>query len=321
MKLGIAGSGMIVQELLTFISKVKGIEVTAIFGRAESVEKLERLKHENHIQKIYHDYDAMCGDDGIDTIYVALPNHLHYFYVKQALLKEKNVICEKPFTSDEKELNELIRIADEKELFLLEAITNQYQSVYGEVKKQLDQIGDVKIVECNYSQYSSRYDRFKQGEVLPVFDYKQSGGALMDINIYNIHIAAGLFGKPRAVFYFPNIERNVDTSGILILEYPCFKCVCIGAKDSQADSFVSIQGDKGWIKIHGATNNCQSATVSVTGESEKKCGNEQSVHRMYEEFVSFEAIIRNQDTETSKAMLEHSRIVMQIVDEAKRAEL
>lgn len=61
-------------------------------------------------------------------------------------------------------------IAKERKLILLEAITNQYLSNMTFIKEHLDQLGDIKIVECNYSQYSSRYDAFKQGDIAPAFD-------------------------------------------------------------------------------------------------------------------------------------------------------
>ena len=83
MKLGIIGSGMIVYDLLTFIDIIDEIELTAILGRKESQEKIETLINKHHIKKAYYDYDELLNDDEIDTIYVALPNHLHYEYTKK----------------------------------------------------------------------------------------------------------------------------------------------------------------------------------------------------------------------------------------------
>ena len=98
---------------------------------------------------------------------------------------------------------------------------------YNKIKELLPELGDIKIVVSNFSQYSSRYDAFKSGTILPAFDYTKAGGSLMDLNIYNIHFIVGLFGEPKDVHYFPNIEHNIDTSGILILEYDNFKCVSL----------------------------------------------------------------------------------------------
>ncbi|MGI6510611.1 MAG: hypothetical protein ACOX1L_08585 [Erysipelotrichaceae bacterium] len=72
----------------------------------------------------------------------------------------------------------LEKIAKERKLIILEAISNQHNPNYHKIKELLPTIGDVKIVVLNYTQYSSRYDAFKEGVILPAFDYRKSGGAL-----------------------------------------------------------------------------------------------------------------------------------------------
>ena len=91
---------------------------------------------------------------------------------------------------------------------MIEAITNQYLENFKVIKDSLSEIGDIKIVNINYSQYSSRYDAFKQGEIAPAFNPKMGGGALRDLNIYNIHLLVGLFGNPNRVEYLPNVEEE-----------------------------------------------------------------------------------------------------------------
>ncbi len=188
MKLGIVGSGMIVGDLLSFIHDIKDIQLIHISGTRRSEEKLKQLKEEHDFLRYSTDYQNLLDDQEVDTIYVALPNHLHYEYAKRALLANKHVILEKPLTSTYEEAKELQELAILKKLFLWEAITNQYLPNYLKIKELLPELGNIKIVECNYSQYSSRYDAFKEGNILPAFDYKKSGGALMDLNIYNIHL-------------------------------------------------------------------------------------------------------------------------------------
>ena len=94
-------------------------------------------------------------------------------------------------TSTIEEAKELKKLAIQNHLFLWEAITNQYLPNFYKIKSLLNELGHIKIVECNYSQYSSRYNAFKEGMILPDFDYTKSCGALMDLNIYNIHFVFG----------------------------------------------------------------------------------------------------------------------------------
>ncbi|CAI3253675.1 Gfo/Idh/MocA family protein [Enterococcus cecorum] len=315
MKLAVLGTGKIVQEFLPMIQQVTDVELVALLSTPRSLDKAKEMQVQYHIQEVYTDYETLLGNATIDTVYVALPNHLHYQYTKAALLQGKNVICEKPFTLNAQQLQELIQIATEKRLILLEAITNQYLNNFLQIKKDLAQLGKIKIVECNYSQYSSRYDAFKEGKILPAFDPQKGGGALMDINIYNIHFVVGLFGKPEKVQYLANIERDIDTSGILVLDYGAFKAVCIGAKDSTAQIRSVIQGTDGSIEVLGATNEMPRYERRSKTEIEAVNANLDK-HRMYQEFEKFTEVIDQKDLAFALEQLNHSLTVMQVVDQA-----
>lgn len=315
MKLAVLGTGKIVQEFLPMIQQVTDVELVALLSTPRSLDKAKEMQAQYHIQEVYTDYETLLGNATIDTVYVALPNHLHYQYTKAALLQGKNVICEKPFTLNAQQLQELIQIATEKRLILLEAITNQYLNNFLQIKKDLAQLGKIKIVECNYSQYSSRYDAFKEGKILPAFDPQKGGGALMDINIYNIHFIVGLFGKPEKVQYLANIERDIDTSGILVLDYGAFKAVCIGAKDSTAQIRSVIQGTDGSIEVLGATNEMPRYERRSKTEIEAVNVNLDK-HRMYQEFEKFTEVIDQKDLAFALEQLNHSLTVMQVVDQA-----
>jgi len=315
MKLAVLGTGKIVQEFLPMIQQVTDVELVALLSTPRSLDKAKEMQAQYQVQEVYTDYETLLGNATIDTVYVALPNHLHYQYTKAALLQGKNVICEKPFTLNAQQVPELIQIATEMRLILLEAITNQYLNNVLQIKKDLAQLGKIKIVECNYSQYSSRYDAFKEGKILPAFDPQKGGGALMDINIYNIHFVVGLFGKPEKVQYLANIERDIDTSGILVLDYGAFKAVCIGAKDSTAQIRSVIQGTDGSIEVLGATNEMPRYERRSKTEIEAVNVNLDK-HRMYQEFEKFTEVIVQKDLAFALEQLNHSLTVMQVVDQA-----
>jgi predicted dehydrogenase len=187
---------------------------------------------------------------------------------------------------------------------------------YQGIKEASQKIGALKIIECNYSQYSSRYDAFKEGTILPAFDPKKGGGALMDINIYNIHLVVGLLGKPKDVRYLANIERDIDTSGMLLLDYGDVKVVCIGAKDSQATIRSTIQGTEGSVVVNGPTNTLDSYTTEKLSGEKETFDHKDHPHRMFDEFKLFSQVIDKNDQAFVKKQLEHSKIVMAIVEAA-----
>lgn len=315
MKLGIIGSGMIVKDFLSFAHELTEIKLEAITAR--NIENLKELQSKYNIKNIYTDIDLCLKNKEIDTIYVAVPNNLHYSVSKKALEAGKNVICEKPFTLKYDEAVELFEIAEAKGLILIEAITNQYQKNYLDIKENLDNIGEIRLVECNFSQLSSRYEAFKNGILAPVFDKSKGGGVLGDLNIYNIHFVVGLFGKPNKVHYSPNIVNDVDTSGILLLEYASFKVVCIAAKDTFNNSYVNIQGDQGIIKVIGPTNEVPNYSIQTKDNFIDENKNIHS-HRMFAEFKKFVEVINNKDFNFMNDQKEHTLNVMYIYEEAKK---
>lgn len=116
----------------------------------------------------------MLSDTNVDTVYVAVPNSLHYLIAKQALEAGKNVICEKPFVSTTTEARELKKIADEHGVIIVEAITNIHLGNFKHIKADIAKIAPVHILSLNYTQYSSRYDDFLKGKIAPVFDPKKT---------------------------------------------------------------------------------------------------------------------------------------------------
>ena len=319
MKLGIVGRGMIVRDLLSFIHNIQEIEIVHISGTKRSEETVKDMCQKHHIQRWSSDYEELLNDENVEVIYVAVPNHIHYEYAKRALEANKHVILEKPFTTTYEESLELKQLAIDKHLFLWEAITNQYLPNYELMKDLIKQIGDIKIINCNYSQYSSRYDAFKEGIILPAFDVTKAGGALMDLNIYNIHFMAGIFGKPQNIEYYPNIKHNIDTSGILILEYEDFKCVCIGAKDCGAPLNNTIQGDKGSIVVKTPLSMISEIELTLNKQETVIYNiNNTEVHRMHDEFKEMEIMYREKDYEQCYRRLEESMLVSEIQTIARR---
>ena len=316
MKLALLGTGMIVKEVLPVLQEIDGIELVGILSTPRSLATAQDLASQYGMTLATSSLDDILASDAIDTVYVGTPNHAHYDYAKAALEAGKHVICEKPFTLKLLEFEELAALANEKNLMLLEAITNQYLNNFHYLKENLSQIGDVKIVTCNYSQYSSRYDAFKRGEIAPAFNPEMGGGALRDLNIYNIHLLVGLFGKPVKVFYLPNMERGVDTSGMLVMDYGTFKAVAIGAKDCSSEIKSTIQGDKGSLAILGPTNTLPQISLALNGQDVQIQNLNTPHHRMQAEFVAFERVLREKDFAARDQALAHSRQVMEVLEAA-----
>ncbi|RAT14966.1 NAD(P)-dependent oxidoreductase [Lonsdalea populi] len=316
MKLGILGTGMIVKDLLSTVHKLP-FSGLAILGTPQTEEETRELAARYHIDDTYFDYQAMLDSD-VDTIYVALPNHLHFPFASQALQKGKHVIIEKPITTSVEELNTLKNLATRQNVIMLEAMNIHYLPAYLSLQSQLSRIGKIKLVTLNYSQYSSRYDDFMAGIVHPAFDVKKGGGALMDINVYNLHFVAGLFGEPQAVNYFANMHNNIDTSGMMVLDYGDFKCVCIGAKDCKAPTTSLIQGDKGNMQITLPVNQMTGFEMALNNGDSAQFAFDRREHRLLYEFLAFIRIIDTLDYQTAARQLDVSTLAAQMIETGKK---
>lgn len=315
MKVGIVGNGMIVPIAIEAMLRAE-IEVTALWCLNGS--KGKPIVEKYHIQNQYTDYQVFLGDDSFDTVYIGLTNTLHYQYAKDAILAGKHVIVEKPFTVSVTEAKELQALALKYGCMLFEAILSRYSQNYEHLREELPKIGNIKLIQANFSKYSSRYDKFRKGIMTPTFDKACGGGALMDLNVYNIHFVVGLFGMPKKVQYYPNLaENSVDTSGILIMEYPDFQAVCTAAKDSSSDPFVIIQGEEGTIvyperpgyvrygERHDRLTNLTEEIDVVVEEDPMK-----------NEFLYMQEIIDTKNTEQMNAWLEKSIATVAVLEQA-----
>ena len=317
MKLGIVGNGGIVVSALESL-KNTDIEVKALWCR--NAEKGRPLTEKYGIPALYDNYAEFLENREFDTVYIGLINSLHYEYARGALQAGKHVICEKPLTVTLQEAKELAMIAMDREVMLFEAIMSRYSANFEALRTQVRKAGDIRLILSDYSQYSRRYDAYLEGKVLPAFDPKLAGGALMDINVYNIHLVTGLFGKPDSVQYYPNTGFNgVDTSGILILDYGTFKAVCTGAKDCSGHSGTQIQGTEGYISIDSRPGHVRNVTfVPRTGEAEKLDGTEEP-NPMETEFRKIRDVIDAGDVHTARLWIQQSLTIMSVIEQARKS--
>lgn len=321
MNLGIAGSGGIVSEALTALEPVESVQAKAIWVRPHSQPKGQALAQDYDIPALYTDYEAFLQQADIDTVYIGLVNSAHYEYTRKALLFGKNVIVEKPFASNLREVRELVELAQEKNLFLWEAVSLLHMPNFAKLQELLPQLGTIRMVQANYSQYSSRYDKYLSGTVLPAFDPQLSGGALYDINIYNLNLIVGLFGSPKSVSYHPTKGFNgIDTSGVAILAYDGFQSVAVGAKDSASPSGCLIQGEKGYIQVDAAPNELTRIVLChrMDGRKEEYALNRYS-HRLSHEFAHFAAMLADNDLTLRDHYLTISLQVAEVAEKARHS--
>ena len=309
MKVSIIGTGMITKLVLPHLAEW-GWDPVAISATPPHFAQAEELCAAFG-GRPYGNYEAMLEEVPADAVYVAIPNFLHERAASAALRAGQNVICEKPLCSNFSEAQGLAREARERGLLLFDHLPN-----YAKLREWLPRVGDVKTVICNYAQYSSRYDAFRRGEVLPAFDPAKSGGALMDLGLYNLHWLTGLFGEPVPVEYHANVERGIDTSGIVELDYGSFKATSVACKDCAGPAFYCIQGTEGYLLQTSPANHCGAVTLHLNDGTEECFDGDPEV--IWEsEFRDFARIISERDMAEAERLMEVSLAVSSIQTQAR----
>lgn len=315
-KLGTIGTGFIVNNILNGVKATEGISLEAVYSRTEG--KGRALADQYGAKKVYTELEALLSDEEVDFVYVASPNSLHYEQAKAALLHGKNVICEKPMCPQKAQVMELITLAEERGLVLVDATPTAFLPNLNVIKEKLPEIGRIRLVMSSYSQYSSRYDKLLAGEVPNVFSPEFAGGCLQDINYYNVYLNVALFGKPEKAVYYPNVcSTGVDTSGIAILQYPDFVSECAGAKDTWGDNHVQIQGERGYLYIEGGPQGLTNVHL-CTKDKEVSCTMQKDSDRWVSEIQNMTKALLQEDTETFRRGLAVTADVIEVMEKMRR---
>ena len=182
LKWGILGPGNIARDFAQALNRVNG-EVYAVASRNK--ERAEKFARENNVKKAYGSYDEIIKDKDIDVVYIATPHSNHYEYIIKSLNNNKHVLCEKAITVNERELEEALKIAREKNLILEEAMTLFHMPLYEKVIKKINKedLGKVNMVQVSFGSFKE-YDENNR-----FFNLDLAGGALLDIGTYALSFA------------------------------------------------------------------------------------------------------------------------------------
>lgn len=189
-KWGILGAGRIARKFAGDLKYAGGCELIAVGSRSK--KSADEFNNEFPIKYAHDSYEALVKNPEVDVIYIATPHNLHYENTLLCLQHTKAVLCEKPFAMNRGQAAEMIRIAKEKKVFLMEALWTKFHPHYIKMQEMVGQglLGEIKSVLVNFG--------FKPTHPVParLFDQALGGGTLMDIGIYNVFIAMSVLGKP-----------------------------------------------------------------------------------------------------------------------------
>ncbi len=246
-KIGIIGTNFISDDFCNAAVKVPGAVLRAVYSR--KVETGAAFAERHSIPEVFTDYKKFLSSD-IDAVYVASPNFIHCSQTIMALEHKKHVLCEKVMAVNEAEVRSMIDCARRNQVVLLEAMRPDFDPAFDIVEQNLNRIGRLRRATFEFCQYSSRYDKFREGIVMNAFDPTLGNAAVMDIGVYCIHSLVRLFGMPQEIQAFSTkLSNDFDGSGIVLMKYETMIAEAVYSKISVSVNPSVIQGEDGSILI------------------------------------------------------------------------
>lgn len=314
-RFGIIGTNAITHRFLSGAGEVRDFELTAVYSR--SLDKAREFSEKYGVKNTFTNLEEMAKSDLIDAVYIASPNALHSSQAILFLKHKKHVLSEKAFASNAKEANEMVETAKANGVLLMEAMKTTTLPNFKAVQENIHKIGKVRRYFGSYCQYSSRYDKYKEGIVLNAFNPELSNGALMDIGVYCIHPMVTLFGRPKEVKANAlMLESGVDGEGAVLFKYEDMDAVVMYSKICDSYLPSEIQGEKGSIIIE-KINSFNSIKIKFKNGQEENLSLHQHEDDMCYELQEFINLIKEEKTQSEINNFNTSITVMEIMDEVR----
>ncbi len=313
-KFGIIGTGKIVDNFLEAALTHEEFELVAVYSR--DIKKAEEFGSKYGATKFFDNLDVFASSKDIDAVYIASPNSLHASQAILCLENKKHVLCEKPMASNKIEVKSMIDTAEKNGVLLMEAMRITVLPNFLKVKENLHKIGKIRRYFASYCQYSSRYDKYKEGIVLNAFKRELSNGALMDIGVYCIHPMIALFGKPNGVVSEAILlESGVDGQGTAMFSYEGASGVIMYSKISDSKLPLEIQGEEGTIIIDNIL--FKNVKIVYRDGREEVISIKQRENDMYYELDEFISVLNKNETESMKNSYKNSLRAIEVMDKIR----
>ncbi|HWT76842.1 MAG TPA: Gfo/Idh/MocA family oxidoreductase [Mobilitalea sp.] len=245
-KWGIIGAGRISSTFATALNSLENVKLMAVASR--DINKSKDFAQRFHFEKAYGSYEELVNDPEIDVVYIGTPHTEHKENAALCLKNGKAVLCEKPFTLNEKESEYLIKLAKEHNVFLMEAMWTKFLPATMMVKKWIkeNRIGKVKHLKISFGFYSE-FDMNSR-----LFNPQLGGGALLDVGVYPITYAIHMLDSlPVQVLSNAEMGRsNIDEQNVILFKFGNGALAQLSsAVTADLGKDAVIIGDKGSIKV------------------------------------------------------------------------
>lgn len=313
-RFGVIGTNFITDRFLKAGEYCKDFKLTAVYSR--TIERAEEYARIHGAGYVFDNLEDLAECEDVDAVYIASPNACHAAQSILMMEHGKHVLCEKAVTSNSRELEAVLAVAEKEQVVFLEAVRQIYMPGFQAIQENLPKLGEIRRATFSYCKYSSRYDNFKKGIIENAFNPKLSNGALMDIGVYGVHMLGALFGMPdRIQSAGIKLSNGIDGEGTILAQYKGMLAEVTYSKISNLNIPAQIQGENGTMLIEQMTEPVR-IHVFLRDGSEEIVELPDIEPAMVYEIRKFIELINTGNIQHE--YLENSKIEMKIIDEARK---
>ncbi len=254
-RFAVLAAGGIAAKMSKAVSELPEVKRYAVASR--SLEKAAAFAKEWGYEKAYGSYEEMLADPMVELVYVASPHSHHYEHAKMCIEAGKHVLVEKAFTVNAKQAEELIALAREKKVLLVEAMWTRFMPARQIIDDLLEEgtIGKIMSITANLGYDIKNKERLIKPEL--------AGGALLDVGVYPIQfalmavhsplvkISSDALMSPEGVDYCNSVTLTFENGVMAVLHSSML---------SLTDREGVVYGENGSIRVHNI-NNCEGISV------------------------------------------------------------
>ena len=324
-RFGVIGTNFITDWVIAGAKQDERFELVAVCSRTQ--ERANEFAAKYDIPYTFTSLEEMAASPLIDAVYIATPNYLHASQSILCMKHGKHVLCEKPMASNAYEVKLMIAASRQYGVTLMEAMKPTLTPNFRVLREALPKAGVIRRYFASYCQYSSRYDKFKEGIVLNAFKPELSNGAMMDIGVYTVYPMVVLFGRPNKISASGVVlSTGTDGQGAVNFEYEGMNATVLYSKIANSSLPTEIEGEDGNFMLDKINQinrvTWQARPVASSGKGPLTPVEDISAvtdkDEYYYEVAEFINLVQAGKLESEVNSHENSLITIEIIDEVRR---
>ena len=235
---------------------------------SRSLDSATEFARQFGVQRAHGSYQALADDAGVDAIYIATPHAMHHENAIMCLQGGKALLVEKAFTLNRRQAQEIVDLARQRKLFVMEAMWTRFQPAMLEAKRMIDagQIGNIRNLQADFGFPAN------VGPEHRLLNPELGGGSLLDLGIYPLSMAAFFLGPIEGVRGYGEVTpAGVDVQASFVLKHEAGALsACSCSLNAWTPTTMTICGDKGFLRLHGRFHHTERFTIGLNHGGEQE---------------------------------------------------